>query len=105
MPKLGEIYICSFPFTSGLESKPRPALVLVDLGRDCLIARVTSASYSGPLDVEIKAWQTAGLEKPSTVRLTRLVTAECSLLRVRLGQLAPEDLEAIRAAWNKHMRL
>jgi hypothetical protein len=30
--KFGEIYICRFPLTSGAQSKPRPTLVLIDLG-------------------------------------------------------------------------
>jgi hypothetical protein len=77
--KFGDIYICRFPFTSGVLSKPRPALVLFDLGPDVVICRITSATHSGPLDVPIADWATAGLAKPSVARLNRLVTAEkCS---------------------------
>jgi mRNA-degrading endonuclease toxin of MazEF toxin-antitoxin module len=101
----GEIYICQFPFTSGSFTKPRPALVLFDLGRDVLISRVTSVLHTGPLDVEIVEWTRAGLAKPSVARLDRLVTAEKSILGRKLGVLCPPDQAAIRAAWNRHMRL
>jgi mRNA interferase MazF len=65
MPEFGEIYVCRFPFTSGAFSKPRPVLVLFDLGVDVLICRITSVFYSGHLDVELSDWSLAGLEKPS----------------------------------------
>ena len=47
----GEVFICQFPFTSGATGKPRPVLVLFDLGLDLVICRITSATYSGPLDI------------------------------------------------------
>jgi mRNA interferase MazF len=65
MPEFGEIYVCRFPFTSGAFSKPRPVLVLFDLGVAVLICRITSVFYSGHLDVELRDWSLAGLEKPS----------------------------------------
>ena len=40
--KFGDIFICRFPFTSGAISKPRPALVLFDLGLDVVICRITN---------------------------------------------------------------
>jgi mRNA-degrading endonuclease toxin of MazEF toxin-antitoxin module len=101
----GEIYICQFPFTSGQISKPRPALVLFDLGADALIARITSVSRSRNLDIPIIDWSAAGLALPSTVRLDRLVTAEKTLLGRRLGMISARDQSAIRTAWNRHMQL
>jgi hypothetical protein len=101
----GEIFLCRFPFTSGVLSKQRPALDLFDLGLDVLICRITSAAASGPLDIPISSWRPAGLAKPSIARLNRLVTSEKSLLTRRLRNLTPADAAAIRAAWNHHMRL
>ena len=105
MAEFGEIYVCRFPFTSGTFSKPRPVLVLFDLGVDVLICRITSVLYSGHLDVELRDWRFAGLEKPSVARLNRLVTAEKSLLTKYLGRLASSDVTAIKAAWNQNMML
>src|SRR5689334_10807259 len=41
MPEFGDIYVCRFPFTSGVFSKPRPVLVLFDLEVDVVICRIT----------------------------------------------------------------
>lgn len=101
----GEVFIVQFPFTSGAFSKPRPALVLFDMGQDTLICRVTSVLRAAPLDVTIADWAQAGLAKPSVARLDRLVTVEKGILGRRLGILSPTDQSAIRAAWNLHMRL
>ena len=101
----GDIYLCQFPFTSGAVSKPRPALVLFDLGADALICRITSVARTGRLDVTLVDWSAAGLLKPSVARLDRLVTAEKTILTRLLGQLTAADQQAVRQAWNFHMRL
>lgn len=102
----GEVLLCQFPFTSGAASKVRPALLLFDLGPDALICRVTSVLRAGPLDVSLGDWKAAGLLKPSVARLDRLVTAERSVVFLRLlGTLSPADQAAVRAAWNGRMRL
>jgi mRNA interferase MazF len=103
--KFGDIFICRFPFTSGEISKPRPALVLFDLGSDVVICRLTSVQRTGRLEIRINDWAAAGLAKPSVARLNRLVTAEKPLLRTRLGELSTSDQDAIRVAWNNHMTL
>ncbi len=103
--KFGDIYICRFPFTSGDISKPRPALVLFDLGPDVVICRVTSVSHSGGLDISVADWVAAGLAKPSVIRLNRLVTAEKTLLGTRLGELTAADKQSVRTAWNAKMML
>lgn len=102
---LGEIVLCNFPFTSGVASKVRPALVLFDLPYDCIICRVTSVIHSGVLDIPLSDWQAAGQLKPSVARLDRLVTAEKTIFMRRLGVLSPADLSAVTSAWNVHMRL
>jgi mRNA interferase MazF len=101
----GEIFICQFPFTSGAVSKLRPALVLFDLQDDAMICRITSAIRTGPLDVALKDWQTAGLLRPSVARLDRVVTAEKTVFVRRLGSLTSGDAETILRTWNQHMRL
>ena len=103
--QFGEIVLCQFPFSSGTASKIRPALVLFDLQQDVLICRVTSVFRSGPLDITLIDWQSAGLLKPSVARLDKLVTAEKKILLKRLGMLGSRDREAIRQSWNQHMRL
>lgn len=101
----GDVYICQFPFTSGVGSKVRPALVLFDMQQDAVICRVTSVLRAGALDVTLNDWQAAGLLKPSVARLDRIVTAEKAIFLRRLGQLSAADLQSVRATWNQHMVL
>jgi mRNA-degrading endonuclease toxin of MazEF toxin-antitoxin module len=101
----GDICLCQFPFTSGASSKPRPALVLFDLGADAVICRITSVARAGRLNVTLVDWSAAGLLKPSVARLDRLVTAEKTVLTRLLGRLTVADQQAVQHAWNLHMRL
>ena len=101
----GEIQLCQFPFTSGIGSKVRPALVLFDLNQDAVICRVTSVIRSGPLDVRLMDWKAAGLLTHSIARLDRLITAEKSIFIRRLGVLSSADMAAVSQAWNRHMVL
>ena len=101
----GEIYLCQFVLTSGAGGKVRPALVLFDLDDDAIICRITSVSRSGTLDVALTDWESAGLLKPSVVRLGKIVTAEKAILFRRLGVLGRTDAEAVRNVWNRMMQL
>lgn len=101
----GDVYICQFPFTSGVGSKVRPALVLFDLHQDAVICRVTSVLRAGPLDVTLNDWQSAGLLKPSVARLDRIMTAEKTIFLRKLGQLSAADLQTVRTTCNQHMTL
>ena len=103
--EFGDVCICAFPFTSGQGSKTRPVLILKDLGADCLVCRITSVPHCGMLDLTIDSWQEAGLEKPSTIRLARLVTVEKSVLKLRIGRLDRGDLSRVRMLWNERFRL
>jgi mRNA-degrading endonuclease toxin of MazEF toxin-antitoxin module len=101
----GEIFICQFPFTSGVTSKPRPALLLFDLQQDVLVCRITSVLRSGPLDVLLADWTGAGLAAPLVARLDRVVMVEKTLLGRRLGVLSAGDQTAVRTTWNRYMQL
>lgn len=103
--ELGDVYVCVFPFTSGQGAGVRPVLVLMDLGSDCLVCRITSIPHRSVLDLPVTNWREAGLEKPSTIRLSRLVAVEKPLLEVRIGRLASEDLDRVRTLWNEKFRL
>jgi mRNA-degrading endonuclease toxin of MazEF toxin-antitoxin module len=60
---------------------------------------------SEPQSVAPADWQSAGLDRPSTIRVARLVTIEKSVLRVRIGRLSEADREAVRTLWNQKFRL
>ncbi len=88
----GEFVLVAFPYTGSNQVKPRPALVILDIGdADVVVARVTTQRYQTPNDVDIADWQGAGLLAPSVVRLHKLATLEKSLIRRRLGALRRAD--------------
>jgi PemK-like, MazF-like toxin of type II toxin-antitoxin system len=72
----GEVLLLSFPFTDVTGAKRRPALVLLDLGDDIVVARVTSQLTQTNYDVELTDWQREGLLFPSIVRIHKLATLE-----------------------------
>jgi hypothetical protein len=101
----GEIFICQFPFTSGVVSKVRPALVLFDLQQDVLICRVTSRNAPARWTSYWSIGRQLGLLRPSVARLDGVVTAERKVLIRRLGVLSSRDKESIRTVWNQRMKL
>ena len=103
--KFGDIFLCEFPFTDGIQSKLRPSLVLQDFGEDVLICRITSVPHNETGDVKIVAWEKSGLLKPSTIRLCRLVTIEKSLLLRKIGEQSETDKKILVSLWNNTMLL
>src|SRR2546421_13088272 len=68
----GELWLADIRFTDGSASKLRPVLVLWLDALDAVVAAVTTANPGSALDVPLVDWQSEGLRKPSTVRLSRL---------------------------------
>ena len=105
--EFGEVFVCVFPFTSAHGGKARPVLVLMDLGHDCLICRITSVPHRGFLDKDRRlptgprpVW-TSRL----TVRLSRLVTVEKPILKVRIGKLTAKDSDRVRSLLERQIPL
>jgi mRNA interferase MazF len=99
----GDIVLVSFPFTDQSAAKQRPAVVVSSdayhqARRDLIIMAVTSQMRPGPGlgDVPVKDWQAAGLLKPSAIKPV-IATVEHSLVIKRLGNLNPDDRQALRA--------
>lgn len=87
-------------FSDRSGSKVRPALVVSsdeynDSGPDVLIASITSnqnaVAHLG--DHQIEHWEDANLLKPSLLQ-SKLATVEPTMIRRKLGSLAPADLKA-----------
>jgi mRNA interferase MazF len=94
--KAGDILLVDFPFTGSAQSKPRPALVILDSGdADVLLARVTTQSWKTNYDVALVAWRQAGLLAPSIVRLHKLATLSKSRIQLQLGAIEAGDRKAI----------
>jgi mRNA interferase MazF len=105
MPKAGEIWLASIPFTSGAASKLRPVLVLWQDAADVVVAAVTKAPPRSPTDIALRDWAAAGLVVASTTRLSRLDCLEQVLLSRRLGTISASDANLIKTAWSQHVRL
>ena len=94
----GEVLLLAFPFSDGLGAKRRPAVVLLDVGdEDLVAARITSQPVRARADVELQDWKEAGLLTPSVVRLHKLATIRKRLISRRLGSLTVGDWEKIRS--------
>ena len=97
----GDIIITHFPFTDGVSSKPRPALVLCDVNDgDITIARITSSLI--PLlshTVTIKGWELAGLYKPSILNMAKLISIHKSLVMSHIGHLQTDEKSVIAKAF------
>ena len=97
MYKFGDIVLLEFPFISGLGSKKRPALVIIDANDgDVVVARITSRIVNTDFDVIINDWRAAGLLTPSIVRLHKIVTLELSLVNRKIGELSTATLQNVR---------
>jgi mRNA interferase MazF len=73
-------------------------------GLDAVVAVVTSSAPRTLADVALADWKAAGLRVASTVRLARLDCLEQSLLFRRLGVISLTDAQALKTAWNLHIK-
>ena len=94
--KLGEVVLIAFPYTDGMGSKKRPALVLYDAGDpDLLVARITSQTVLSKDDLVLNDWMEAGLLVTSTVWLHKVATLEKSTISRSLVTLFINDRQAV----------
>jgi mRNA interferase MazF len=96
--KVGDVVAIEFPFSDLQGRKRRPGLVLVADENDVLLARLTTHPPRGTSDVALKHWASIGLPRASTVRLTKLLTADVQLVHHKIGHLHPEDAAAVAQA-------
>jgi mRNA interferase MazF len=101
--KVGDIALLPFPFTDLQTLKQRPALVLAWVESKHLSPLAVVAMITGKVDSEkllgdylLKDWESAGLLKPSKLRLGKLVSVEEPLLKKRLGTLTKADQDGVR---------
>ena len=91
-----------FPFSDGVYSKQRKALVLstTEFNRRngaSILMMITSAGRSTwHLDVPLAQWQAAGLRKPCVAR-AKLFTLDNRLIVDRVGSLECSDIETVGA--------
>jgi len=89
--KAGDIVAVEFPYSDLQGRKRRPGLVLSADDEDVLLARVTTRPAQGDGDVAILEWTSAGLPRPSTIRLAKLATVDRRLVLKRIGHISDAD--------------
>ena len=97
----GDIVAVDFPFTDGVDSKVRPALVisnkLVNSSGDVIIALITSKTSQPELLLEIdNALLSHPLPKQSYIRCHRLHAVHSSLLLHKVSVASPQLLEKVK---------
>ena len=98
MFQFGEVVLLEYPYTDLIGVKLRPAVVLKDThDSDFIIARATSQLRQTEYDVQIEDWKTAGLLKPSIIRVHKLTTLETKLVKRKMGILSEKDLDNLLA--------
>jgi mRNA interferase MazF len=101
------VVVVPFPFTDRDSVRRRPAVVvsnkqsLGDLAGHSVMAMVTSAANPPwPLDVQVTDLQSAGLPKPSVVRMKLFTLDDRLVLRVA-GRLAAGDAGCLQQSLDK----
>lgn len=103
----GDVILVPFPFTDLTTTKQRPALIISStkfnrVYRDVIVVAITSHIESGALaDTEYRLTKSenlaAGLPKPSTIKLAKIVTLDQNLVRKKLGKLRSQTIKHIIA--------
>jgi mRNA interferase MazF len=101
--EFGDVLLVPFPFTDQSGSKKRPAVVVSSptLHRETadliLIVVTTQTRPSSSLEVEITAWQGAGLLHSSVIKPV-IFSIERRLVHKRIGKLHSTDRSAHKNA-------
>ena len=99
-----EIWLAEVMFEETSEVKKRPVLVIDDTDFYYVeVARITShiSRKWDWFDYEIKEWEKAGLKKPSTIRLDRIISMSNNRLIHKIGELQQEDRWRVQIILNR----
>ena len=90
-----DIYLAEVKFQDRDIWKNRPVLIIED--KITLVISLKMTSHS-PREGEyaIKYWKRANLNKPTTVRINKILTLDKSQLIHKIGRLQAEDIEEIK---------
>jgi mRNA-degrading endonuclease toxin of MazEF toxin-antitoxin module len=95
----GDIITLDFPYSHHRSGKKRPAMIVAQDGEgDMVVARITSKVKMLPTDISIRDWSASGLNVPSYLRLSKIVTIEEGDVLSHIGKLSEFDrTQAIEA--------
>ncbi len=100
--RFGDIVLLKSPFTDGLSSKKRPALVIKDSkDGDVIVCRVTSKLYQTSFDIKLRNWEKYGLRLPSVIRVHKIAALEKNLADLKIGQLEKTVQNQVKRIFKK----
>lgn len=106
----GAVVVVEVTFSDLSGSKRRPALVVSDEAfhrtlPDLIVCPISSQPRyyrkPGPGDRPVRDWRAAGLRRPSTVRVSKLLAIDKDIIRRTLGVLPSQDLVTVEAGIRK----
>ena len=102
-PRRGEIWLVNWNPARGSEQKGiRPALIVQnDIGNEksptTIVAAISSTVKLFPMNVKIEPHE-SGLNLPSIVKTSQILTIDKNRLEKKLGQLSKKKMEEVKAA-------
>jgi mRNA interferase MazF len=93
MYEYGTVVLLEYPYTDLAGAKLRPAIVIKDTNdSDLIVVRATSQIHKSDYDITVEDWQSAGLLKPTIIRVHKLTAIETKLVKRKMGMLSARDL-------------
>lgn len=90
-----DVYIADVPYEDEPKSKARPVLILDYETMTVICLKMTThAPRKG--EYTLRQWQYAGLDKPTTVRMSKRLRLSSDNLIKKVGKLHPVDIYAIQ---------
>lgn len=112
--KRGQVVVVEVRFSDLSGTKRRPALIVSAESFHRTLADVIVCPISsqprfyrkpGPGDCPISDWRGAGLRRPSTVRISKLLAVDKQIVKRALGVLPARDLAGVESGLQKALGL
>ena len=102
-PNKWEIWMVNMPFDEGIGSKVRPALVIDSTGICILVGKMISHAprREFPYEYPMIDWAGAGLQCPTTIRLSKITQLDKSRFLKRIGVIQTADQMRVREILTK----
>ena len=93
-----EVWLVDMPFEEGIGSKLRPGLVIRQEDIYYIVGKMTThpPRDNFPYEYVVRNWKGAGLNRPTTLRLSQMVRLDIGRFRKKLGTIQLEDMVQIR---------
>lgn len=97
-PDKWEVWSASVKFEESIERKQRPVVIIKPGTAVCISLKVTSHPPRENCigEYPLKKWKEAGLYKPSTVRVSKVIELTSNDFAGKIGRLHPIDILALQ---------